>query len=408
MFNKRIAFTALLFHLLLFLWSSASRVYAFESAAKYAILADFDTGTILYEKDAESPMVPSSMTKIMTTYLIFRELDSGRLKLTDKFNVSQKAFSIQGSRMFLPTGTDVNIEDLLRGIIVQSGNDACITAAEGIAGSESLFVEQMNNTAKSLGMNDTKFVNSSGWPDPQQLTTARDLAILSRALIRDFPQYYPYHAERHFTYNRISQPNRNSLLSIPGVDGIKTGHTDTGGYGIVFSTKRHGYRLIGVVNGLNSARQRHEAASELLAYGFGRFTRHLLYRRGEVVARSAVAYGEEIYVPVAIDSDLSVFFNKGEKKLDTAKVEIEFHIKHNLKAPINAGDDLGFVLVRQALLDGKEAKLPLIAARSVAKAGFIDQLAQNLARFYSSGADGEAEDGDDKSSSAPSPAAAKK
>ncbi|MBN9543690.1 MAG: D-alanyl-D-alanine carboxypeptidase, partial [Alphaproteobacteria bacterium] len=227
--------------------------FALETKAPHAILVDYDTDTVIFEKEADVPTVPSSMSKLMTVYVIFDKLKKGELKLNERFLVSENAWRKQGSKMFLHVGSSVTLEDLIKGIIIQSGNDACITAAEGIAGTEEEFVNILNEKAKELGLTNSHFVNSTGWPDDNHKMSMRDLSILSKHLINDFPEYYSYFAEREFVYNNIKQQNRNlSLNRFNGVDGLKTGHTDAGGYGIAMSAQQKNRRLIVVVNGLSS------------------------------------------------------------------------------------------------------------------------------------------------------------
>lgn len=221
--------------------------------ATQAIIVDASTGTILLDKGANDRMPTSSMSKTMTIYMVFDALKEGRLKLDDEFLVSEKAWRMEGSEMFIKVGDKVKIEDLIRGVVVQSGNDAAVALAEGLAGSEEAFAEAMNARAKDLGMTGSHFVNASGWPHPDHYSTPRDLALLAYRIIHDFPEYYHYFSEKEFTYNNIRQQNRDPLLGkLPGADGLKTGHTEVAGYGLIGSAKRGDRRLILVVNGLKS------------------------------------------------------------------------------------------------------------------------------------------------------------
>ncbi|MDZ5760986.1 D-alanyl-D-alanine carboxypeptidase family protein [Lyticum sinuosum] len=363
-------------------FSFKNEIFA-ENKAKFAILADYNTGAIIYEKNADEKMFPSSMTKIMTTYLLFSALDSKQITLDQKLQVSTKASSINGSKMFIKEGSYVRVDDIIRGIIVQSGNDACIALSENLSGTESAFVEKMNLTAEQLGMKNTKFVNSSGWPNPEQVTTARDLAILSKALIHDFPQYYHYHSEKEFKYNNILQQNRNSLLSIKSVDGIKTGRTELGGYGVAFSAKKDGYRIIGVINGLNSAKERHESAAELISFSFNQFTHKFIYKSGDIIGETNVIYGNKRKINAIITSDITVFipkiFSKNENNsLNQNNPLIELYLKQNIKAPIKIGDNLGYILFKQRMLAGNEIKIPVVANENINKGSFIEHLAQNI------------------------------
>src|SRR4051794_2426100 len=221
-----------------------------DTAARWALIMDFNTGATLLEKEADTPMPPSSMTKLMTMYIVYGMLKSGRLSLNQELPVSEKAWRMQGSKMFVPIGGQVKVEDLIRGVIVQSGNDACIVFAEAIAGSEEQFVDLMNAKAKELGLTNSNFRNSTGWPDPEQRMSPRDIAALARRIIGDFPEYYHYDSEKTFRYNGIEQGNRNPMVQKGTADGLKTGHTDAGGYGLVGSTLRNGRRVIMVLNGM--------------------------------------------------------------------------------------------------------------------------------------------------------------
>jgi D-alanyl-D-alanine carboxypeptidase (penicillin-binding protein 5/6) len=241
---------------------------AFETKAKQAILVDLTTHTVLLDKNADERMPPSSMSKLMTTYMIFDGLRNGSLELSDKLRVSEKAWRKGGSKMFVELGKQIALEDLLRGIIIQSGNDACIVVAEHLAGSEEAFANMMNEKAKEIGLVGSNFVNATGWPDPEHYMTARDLYVLALHIMAEFPQYYPFYSEKSFTYHNIKQPNRNVLLHRNlGVDGMKTGHTQAAGYGIVVSAKNdEGRRLLLVINGMESERERADEAARLIPY----------------------------------------------------------------------------------------------------------------------------------------------
>ncbi len=251
-----------------------------DTAAKWAVIIDFNTGATLLDKDADAPMPPSSMTKLMTMYIVYGMLKSGRLKLDQELPVSERAWRMQGSKMFVPIGGQVKVEDLIRGVIVQSGNDACIVFAEAIAGSEEQFVDLMNQKAKEIGLTNSNFRNCTGWPDPAQRMTCRDIATVARRLIQDFPEYYHYDNEKTFKYNNIEQENRNPLVQKGLADGLKTGHTEEGGFGLVASAQRGGRRVIVVVNGLTSMHQRREESERLLEWSFREFENVTLFTRG--------------------------------------------------------------------------------------------------------------------------------
>src|SRR5579872_880191 len=244
-----------------------------DTAAKHAIIVDFDTGAVLLDKGAEDRIPPASMSKIMTAYVVFEHLRKGSLKLDDLLPVSEKAWATGGSKMFVKVNTRVKVEDLLRGMIIQSGNDACIVLAEGIAGSEPAFVEEMNKAAEKLGLAASHFHNVTGLPDPEHYMSARDLATLARRLIVDFPEYYHYDSEKEFTYNGIKQGNRNPLLYQDlGADGMKTGHTDEAGYGLTASVIRNGRRIIMVLSGMSSMKERGTESAKLIEWAYREFS----------------------------------------------------------------------------------------------------------------------------------------
>ena len=278
---------------------------AFETPAKAAIIIDLRTGSVLFEKNADERMPPSSMSKIMTAYVVFQALKKGDLRLDDQLVVSERAWRIQGSKMFVPLGERVKVEDLLRGMIIQSGNDACIVLAEGLAGSEEAFAERMNVVARDLGLTGSNFRNASGWPDPQHYTTARDLMTLARRLILDYPELYKFYAEKDFTYGKdekgvpIKQGNRNPLLyKNTGADGIKTGHTEEAGYGLTASAVREGRRVITVMNGWASMRIRAEESERLMDWAFREFGTYTVFKAGQPVDKAEVWLGQQQTVPL--------------------------------------------------------------------------------------------------------------
>jgi len=276
-----------------------------DTSATRALLLDAETGTVLLDKNANERMPTSSMSKTLTIYLIFEALKEGRLHLTDEFLVSEKAWRMQGSKMFIKVGDKVKVEDLIRGVLIQSGNDSAVALAEGLAGSEQAFTDMMNAKAQQLGMTNSHFMNASGWPDPDHYSTPRDLAILAYRIITDFPEYYHYFSEKEFTYNKIHQQNRDPLLSrLPGADGLKTGHTDIAGYGLIGSAKRGDRRLILVMNGLPSMQAREDEGVRLMEWGFRNFESKTLAKKGDVIDTAKVWLGREPEVPLVAAQDV--------------------------------------------------------------------------------------------------------
>ena len=344
--------------------TTASGALALETSARQAILIDNVTGTTLFEKNADELMAPSSMSKIMTIYMIFDRLAEGGLKLDDTLPVSEKAWKKGGSKMFVRVGKRVLIEDLLRGIIVHTGNDASIVIAEGLAGDEEAFAAEMTRRSREIGLRDSVFKNASGWPQEGHMATARDLAVLARRTIQDFPQYYPYYAETSFTYNDIRQGNRNPLLYKDiGADGLKTGHTGAAGYGLTASVMRDDRRLILVVNGLPSARKRAYEAERLIEYGFREFGNYTLFEAGESIIEAHVWLGEAATVPLVIEEDLVTTFSRKARRGLQAKVVYDGPVP----APIAKGTPLGRLIVTAPGTDPIE--MPLLAGADVDKLG---------------------------------------
>jgi serine-type D-Ala-D-Ala carboxypeptidase (penicillin-binding protein 5/6) len=341
-----------------------------ETQARQAYIVDMKTGAVLLEKNADELMPPSSMSKMMTVHMLFEKLQKGEVKLTDEFPVSERAWRIQGSKMFVPLGGRVKVEDLIRGIVVQSGNDACIVVAEALAGSEEAFAEQMTKRARELGLEKTVFKNASGWPHPEHLTTARELAILAKHTIEKFPEFYHYYAELNFTFNGIRQGNRNPLLYKPlGADGLKTGHTEAGGYGLTASVKRGDRRLIMVVNGImvpNSPaglRARAQETETLIEWAFREFENYNLFKAGEVVQTAGVWLGEAKSVPMVAAEDLVVTLPRRARQ--GMKVTAVF--QEPIPAPIQKGQTIGRLVV--AAPGTRSREMPLIAAEPVAQLG---------------------------------------
>ncbi len=324
------------------------------------VLIDYASGQVLSEKDPNKRAEPASLTKIMTAYVAFSSIKDGFANLEDLVTISERAWKMGGSRMFIEVGKKIRLQDLLKGMIVQSGNDASVAIAEHIAGTEEAFAEQMNAYAKHLGMNGTHYVNSTGWPNPDQYTTAKDLAMLTRALIRNFPEYYAWHSEREFSWNNIKQYNRNKLLwRDDSVDGVKTGHTESAGYGLVASAKRKDMRLISVMLGTKSEAARARASQSQLNYGFRYYESRKLYRKGEKLSDVRIWKGETSTLSLGVNKDIHVVTPRGDYK----KLKADLKIPGTIVAPVNKGETLGTYRVT---LDGKALlEEPLIALATI-------------------------------------------
>jgi D-alanyl-D-alanine carboxypeptidase (penicillin-binding protein 5/6) len=330
-----------------------------DTVAKWAVIIDFNTGATLLEKDADASMTPSSMTKLMTMYIVYGLLKAGRLKLDQELMVSERAWRMGGSKMFVQVGSQVKVEDLIRGVIVDSGNDACIVFAEAIAGSVEQFADLMNQKARELGLQNSHFRNANGWPDPEQHMCARDIAILARRLIQDFPEYYRYDSEKTFKYNNIEQQNRNPLVQKGLADGLKTGHTEDGGYGLVASTLRGNRRIVLVLNGMTTMRQRSEESERLMDWAFREFEDVTLFTAGDTVEQAPVWLGTSAKVPLVGGRDLVVTMPRGWQ--NRAKVTLEYDSP--IPAPIVRGSTLGQLTVNgQGIPD---LKIPLLAGADV-------------------------------------------
>jgi D-alanyl-D-alanine carboxypeptidase (penicillin-binding protein 5/6) len=341
-----------------------------DTQARNAIITDFETGAVLLDKGADQRMPPASMSKIMTAYVVYDALKKGKLSLDDILPVSEKAWRTGGSKMFVPYPGRVKVEDLVRGMIIQSGNDACMVLAEGIAGSEAAFVEQMNDKAKELGLNASHFANTSGLPDPNEYVTARDLALLARRLIVDFPEYYHYDSEKEFTYNNIKQGNRNPLLYKDlGADGMKTGHTDEAGYSLTGSAVREGRRIIMVMGGLPSGKSRAQESERLLEWAFREFNDYRLVKAGDTIDQAEVWLGTEAKVPVTIKQDIVVTLPRAARRTMKATV----HYDGPAKAPIAKGQVVGKLTITAEGVDPVE--VPLQAAQPVEKLGPVGRIA---------------------------------
>ncbi len=344
-----------------------------QTAAKQAILIDYETGTVLYAKNADQRMPTSSMSKVISMYAVFEALESGQIALTDTFRVSEKAWRKGGSKMFVEVNKDVKIEDLIRGVIIQSGNDATIVLAEGLSGGEEAFAIRLNEIAGKLGMKDSNFVNASGWPDDNHYSTAKDLAKLGRALIVNFPEYYGYYAEKEFTYNDIKQPNRNPLLyQNIGADGIKTGHTDAGGFGRIGSgVAPDGRRVIMVVNGLDSTKARAQESKKLLSWGLANFKKETVFTAGEAVKSVPVVLGKQAHVEAVLKEDIAMILPRNAD--DEIKVEVQFNTP--ISAPVATGTKVGTLTITPP--DMQPVSAALYAASDVEKLGFFKRAIAN-------------------------------
>ncbi|MCE8014693.1 D-alanyl-D-alanine carboxypeptidase [Halomonas sp. MCCC 1A17488] len=347
-------------------------------AAKSWILMDADSGRVLAEHNADERLPPASLTKLMTAYLVERELNRGNVSLDDTVRVSENAWRTGGSKMFIEVNTDVTIRDLLYGIIIQSGNDASVAVAEHLAGGEAPFADMMNQHASRLGLNNTQFVNATGLPHPEHYSTARDLARLSQYIIDDYPEHYAIYAEKYFTYNDIRQPNRNRLLwRDPTVDGLKTGHTDEAGYCLVASAERDGMRLISVVMGTSSEEARAQETQKLLSYGFRYYETLELYEQGAVLNSPRIWGGEKDELRVGVDSDVAMTLPRARNQELSARLDI----RPDLTAPISLGDRVGTLEVR--LGEEVVGEQPLVALESIEEGGLFKRLFDQVRRFFS-------------------------
>jgi len=340
-----------------------------EIAASSYILLDHHTGKVLAENNADVKLAPASLTKIMTVYVVFREISNGHLHLGDLATISQKAWRTAGSKMFVDVNAQVAIEDLLKGVIIQSGNDASVALAEHVAGNELTFADMMNQHAQRLGMVNSHFENSDGLPSPNHYTTARDLGILTSALIKEFPQYYPLFSQKEFTYNKITQQNRNMLLSRDEtVDGVKTGHTEEAGYCLVASALRNDMRLISVVMGTKSVNARAIENQNLLNYGFRFFESHRYYEGKKSLTESRIWKGDANMLPLGLSEDLYVTIPR--RQFNDIKSVI--NVDKAITAPVKEGDKMGSVNV--TLKDQVLANKDLIALKTVNKGNIIRRL----------------------------------
>lgn len=341
----------------------APQASAFESAAKELILVDDTTGTVLLDKNSNRQMFPASMSKLMTLYIVFEKLTEGSLSLDTQFRVSEKAWRMGGSKMFVELNSRVSVDDLLRGVVVQSGNDACIVLAEGIAGSEDQFVELMNAKKEQLGLSGSHYMNVTGWPHNEHFTTARDLARLAHAIIHGFPQFYGYFHEKTFTYNGIKQGNRNPLLyTYSGADGLKTGHTQASGFGLTASAIRDERRLIIVANGMSNVNERAREVERILDHGFSEYSNYTLFKSGDIVEQVEVWLGDKENVPLIIERDLTVTLSRAQRRNLMVKVIAPGPVP----APVSRGTEVARLVV---ITDSakRPIEVPLVSGMDVGR-----------------------------------------
>lgn len=336
----------------------------FETTARNAILVDVDSGMVLYEKNADDQIHPASMSKLMTAYVVFEQLASGALKLTDTVPVSvdiwRKWRRLDGSTMFLNAGDRPTVEQLLLGVIVQSGNDACDVLATAIAGTEESFADYMNQKAREIGLAQSNFTNASGWPDPDHLMSVRDIALVGERIVRDYPEFYHFYSVREFTYAGVRQRNRNPLLGVmDGADGLKTGYTNDAGYGVAVSAVRDGQRLIGVVAGLSSSRERAREAERLLSHGFRNFKSYKLFDKDQMIEEAAVWLGEHDRVPLMIPEEVKITIERSARQNMKATLVYDGPIA----APIAEGQRVGKVVVSVPGRDDLE--VPVVAGAAI-------------------------------------------
>ena len=345
----------------------------FLSKANFALVVDFQTGAILYEKNATSKVYPASMSKLMTLYILFEEIENGNYTLDTKLEVSEKAWRKGGSKMFLEMGKDVSVKDLLKGIIIQSGNDACIVVAENISGDESSFADLMNKKAKEIGLYNSNFTNSTGWPDENHYMTASDLAILSSRIIKDFPQFFYLFKEKKFSYNNISQNNRNPLLySYNFADGLKTGYTEDSGYSLAATAVKSNRRLILILSGLNSEKERKDEAKKLFEWAFKNFVNISLYKKEDVVQQIDVWIGKKAVTDLYSKQDIIFTVKKENRKNFQAKVIFD----NPVVAPINTETAYGKLVVGNTTNGVLE--YPLYSKEIIEKAGFFKKITNSL------------------------------
>jgi len=360
------------------LWAAAKPIpNPPELDASSYFLVDFDSGRVLAEKNPDEQVEPASITKLMTALLVDKAIAEGDLTLDEMVTISEKAWRMQGSKMFVEVGKQVSVDELMKGLIIQSGNDASVALAEHVGGSESAFAGYMNHQARLLGMDNTHYVNSTGWPDENHYSSARDIATLTRAIIAEFPDSYRLYKEREYTFNKIRQFNRNRLLwRDDSVDGVKTGHTEAAGYCLVASAERDDMRLISVVLGTASDKARTQSSQSLLNYGFRYFQTHKLYRADEVLKTARIWYGDQEQVSLGVGRDIFITIPRGRYRDLDASMEID----REISAPIEIGQPLGQVSIK---LDGEEIlSEPIVAMQAVDEGSLFERALDSIKLMF--------------------------
>ncbi|MFQ5624841.1 MAG: D-alanyl-D-alanine carboxypeptidase family protein [Paracoccaceae bacterium] len=346
----------------------ATRALALETEARSMLVMDHSSGIVLFAKNEAAPLPPASMSKLMTLYMVFEALREGRLALDTEFRVSEKAWKMGGSKMFVEVGNQVSVEDLLRGIIIASGNDACIVIAEGMSGTERAFADAMTKRARELGMMDSTFRNATGWPHPEHLMSARDLVLIAGRIVSEFPEYYHYFAEKTFTWAGITQPNRNPLLFMDiGADGLKTGHTRQAGYGLVGSAERDGRRVVFAFTGMTSERARSQEAERIVSWSFREFRSQELFKAGAEIARAELWLGQEATVPLVPLRDVTIVRPYGK---DPVKASVVY--RGPIPTPVGEGQELAEL--RLEIPGLAPVSIPLAAGHAVPRGGFVARL----------------------------------
>ncbi|MBP56241.1 MAG: D-alanyl-D-alanine carboxypeptidase [Rhodobiaceae bacterium] len=364
---------SLIFLLLAF---NCQTLLSFDSSAKNVLLIDFDTNQVLFSKNEDEKIYPASMSKLMTLYILFDSLDKGIVSLEDKFSVSRNAYQKEGSTIYAELGTEISVENLIKGIVVSSGNDACIIVAEALSGSEQNFVQQMNYYALEMDLNNSNFKNSSGLHDIDHFTTLEDLVRLAKFIISDFPEYYSFFADRSFTWNNITQYNRNNLLkSDLGIDGLKTGYTSESGFGIIVSSKKNDRRLIGIVAGLDNVDKRTAEITRLINYGYRGFKDYSIFKDNQIIDYATVWKGKINNLPLIVDYDLNLLLDIPGRR----SIRVEYRYSEPLYAPIIKGDVVGTM---EVIIPGrKNIELNLLAGENINKVNFFSGFIKSFDYF---------------------------